>query len=378
MPQESSPAGNDGGKTGKPSPPSTAKPASGPAAQSAVEMLKADHRLVEKLFKDFETAEEGRKQEIIEEVCEALIVHSLIEEKVFYPACRAAASDEEPLDEAQVEHDSAKFLIADLMRRRRGDPYREAKVKVLFEQIKHHVAEEERPGSGVMAKAQAAGIDTPELARRLSEAKQSLESRPPRLPRPVSLTNPYQEKDMPRYQDDDREYYRARDDEGRFTSRGGRDGDGGGRGRGHGGWFGDPEGHSEASRRGWEEREGGSRYASRSRDYDDDDRRSSRGGYYRERDEEGRFASRGERDYDDDRRYSSGRGHGGWFGDPEGHSEASRRGWEEREGGSRYSSRSRDDDDDRRYSRSRGGHGGWFGDREGHSEASREGWDRRR
>lgn len=377
MPQEGSPAGNEAPKAARAASPAKPTPMAG--TESAIEMLRADHRKVEALFSQFETADEIRKRAIIEEVCEALVVHSLIEEKVFYPACREAASDEDPLDEAQVEHDSAKFLIADLMRQRRGDPYLDAKVKVLSEQIKHHVGEEERPASGIMAKAKAAGIDTPELARRLSEAKQSLESRPPRLPRPVSLTNPYQEKDMPRYQDDDREYYRARDDESRFASRGGRDGDGGSRGRSHGGWFGDPEGHSEASRRGWEEREGGSRYSSRSRDYDDDDRRSSRDGYYRERDEEGRFASRGERDYDDDRRGSSGgRGHGGWFGDPEGHSEASRRGWEERDGGSRYSSRSRDDDDDRRYARGRSGHGGWFGDREGHSEASREGWDRRR
>src|SRR5579863_8244475 len=294
MPQESSPAGNEAGKSAKTPPANAAKAGAGVESQSAVEMLKADHRKVEALFKEFETADEGRRLEIIEEACEALIVHSLIEEKVFYPACREAASDEEPLDEAQVEHDSAKFLIADLMRARRGDPYRQAKVKVLAELIKHHIGEEEKPGSGVMAKAKAAGVDTPELARRLAETKQSLESRPPRLPRPVSLTNPYQENDMPRYQDDDRGYYHSRDEEGRFTSRGGRDGDGGGRGRSHGGWFGDPEGHSEASRRGWEEREGGSRY-SRSRDYDDDDRRSSRGGYYRERDEEGRFASRGER-----------------------------------------------------------------------------------
>jgi hypothetical protein len=71
-------------------------------------------------------------------------------------------------------------------------------------------------------------------------------------------------------------------------------------------------------------------------------------------------------DDNDDRR--GGRGHGGWYGDPEGHSEASRRGWEEREGSR---SRSRyDDDDDRRGSR---GHGGWYGDPEGHSQAARRG-----
>jgi len=89
--------------------------------------------------------------------------------------------------------------------------------------------------------------------------------------------------------------------------------------RGHGGWYADPEGHSEASRRGWEER-GGSR--GRYRDDDDDRRR-----YMPARDDEGRFTgsrSRYADDDDDDRR--RGRGHGGWYGDPEGHSQAARRG----------------------------------------------------
>jgi hypothetical protein len=123
-----------------------------------------------------------------------------------------------------------------------------------------------------------------------------------------------------RYDDDDRRRSMpVRDDEGRFTSSRSRyDDDDDRRGsRGHGGWYGDPEGHSEASHRGWEER-GGSR--SRHRD-DDDDRR-----YARPRDDEGRFTSSRSRydDDDDDRR--SGRRHGGRYGDPEGHSEAARRG----------------------------------------------------
>jgi hypothetical protein len=158
--------------------------------------------------------------------------------------------------------------------------------------------------------------------------------------------------------------------------------------RGHGGWYGDPEGHSEASQRGWDERSGS---RGRYRDDDDDRRR-----HMPARDEEGRFtSSRSSRynDDDDDRRGS--RGHGGWYGDPEGHSEASQRGWDER-GGSRgryrdddddrrrampardnegrftssRSSRYDDDDDDRRGSR---GHGGWYGDPEGHSQAARRG-----
>jgi hypothetical protein len=135
-----------------------------------------------------------------------------------------------------------------------------------------------------------------------------------------------------RYDDEDERYgrgsmARGRDDEGRFTRGGGSEG------RSHRGWFGDSEGHSEASRRGWE---------------------------------------------------SGSHGESGWYGDREGHSEASRRGWE----GRGHESRSRHNDDEREYRRSdqherggsggRGGHGGWSGDPEGHSEASRRGWQNRR
>ncbi|HEY7901324.1 MAG TPA: hemerythrin domain-containing protein [Caulobacteraceae bacterium] len=293
--------------------------------KTAAELLKADHRRVEGLFAEYETAEETQKPQLLEQICDELIVHTLIEERVFYPACRKAATDQSELDEAQVEHDATKLLILDLMRGG-DDPYRDAKVKVLGEEVKHHIAEEERPASGILARAAANGADTPELARRLLEKKQALEARKDNLPDPrfVSLSNPTKESSMPRH-------YSERDERGRFTD------DDGGRG-----------------------------YRSR-----DDEGRG-----YRSRDDEGRFTSRGSRD-DDDR----GRGHGGWFGDPEGHSRASERGWEERRDSSgRYSSR---DDDDRRHSRGRDddrgrGHGGWFGDPRGHSEASREGWDRRR
>jgi hypothetical protein len=98
---------------------------------------------------------------------------------------------------------------------------------------------------------------------------------------------------------------------------------------GDSGWYGDSEGHSEAARRGWE-----SGHRSQRRD-DEDDRRSSRSSNdddrrssARGRDDDDRRSSR--RDEDDDRRGSSGRGHGGWSGDPEGHAEAARRGWEHR------------------------------------------------
>jgi hypothetical protein len=134
------------------------------------------------------------------------------------------------------------------------------------------------------------------------------------------------------------------------------------RGRGHGGWFGDSEGHSEASRRGWQNSDHGD------------------SGWYGDSEGHSEASRRGWQHSD--------HGESGWYGDPEGHSEASRRGWEgrrgsssrydERGGGGRQSrSRSSDYDDDRRSSRG-GSQGGWFGDPEGHSQASRRGWEDRR
>src|SRR5467141_2067260 len=386
-----------------------------------IAMLRADHRRVEQLFGSFEKASSAeQKSQLAKQICTELTIHALIEEEIFYPACHANM-EQRLLDEAQVEHDGAKALIIEIRAGSPDDQYFQAKVKVLSENIKHHVQEEEKPGTGIFAKAKEGGIATPELAKRLAERKQELmeeakagalgppETRSFRVRTNAGMKPASQEHNMARgsssttererdergrfaSDDNDRDYHRRssgrsrddddddrrsmprRDEEGRFTSSRSRysdDDDDDRRGsRGHGGWYGDAEGHSEASRRSWEER-GGSR--ARYRD-DDDDRR-----YSRSRDEEGRFTSSRSRysDDDDDRRGS--RGHGGWYGDPEGHSEASRRGWEER-GGTRTRSRA-DDDDDRRFSRSRyrddddddrrgsRGHGGWYGDPEGHSEA---------
>ena len=90
-----------------------------------------------------------------------MIVHTRLEEEILYPACREKASDEELLDEAQVEHDSAKLLIADLMEAPSSDHFRDAKVTVLSAQIKHHVGEEEKPGDGIFASPRPAASTPP-------------------------------------------------------------------------------------------------------------------------------------------------------------------------------------------------------------------------
>jgi hemerythrin superfamily protein len=111
----------------------------------AITLLKQDHRQVEQLFKAFEGVA-ADKSEIASEVCRLLTIHAQIEEEIFYPAVREALTDDvsdDLLDEAEVEHDSAKALIAQIEELGDTDELFEAKVKVLGEYIRHHVKEEE-------------------------------------------------------------------------------------------------------------------------------------------------------------------------------------------------------------------------------------------
>src|SRR3954470_22847322 len=124
-------------------------------AKDAIALLKADHRKVEELFEKYESAR-GRKAEIAKKICMELIVHTMLEEEIFYPACREAGVEDDMLDEAAVEHDGAKVLIAELEHGSPDDDYYDAKVKVLSEEIKHHVKEEEKR-DGVFAQAKSKG-----------------------------------------------------------------------------------------------------------------------------------------------------------------------------------------------------------------------------
>ncbi|WP_068874829.1 MULTISPECIES: hemerythrin domain-containing protein [unclassified Phenylobacterium] len=111
----------------------------------AVSLLMADHRKVEDLFKQYEKAkkDETKKQAIFQQISTELKVHTQIEEEIFYPASREFVDDAEMVNEAEVEHASAKDLIAQLDGMAPSDPYYDAKVKVLQEMIEHHVEEEE-------------------------------------------------------------------------------------------------------------------------------------------------------------------------------------------------------------------------------------------
>jgi len=142
----------------------------------AVAMLKADHRKVETLFETFENARAGtQKKKLAEQICLELSVHTKLEEDVFYPACEAARGiDDELLNEAHVEHDGAKVLIAEIEAGSPDDQFYDAKVKVLSELIKHHVKEEEKRSEGLFAQARAAGLDMDALAAEMMREKHLL------------------------------------------------------------------------------------------------------------------------------------------------------------------------------------------------------------
>jgi hemerythrin superfamily protein len=142
--------------------------------QDAIALLKEDHRTVEELFAKFEKASgDDRKQSIAEEICLDLSVHAQIEEEIFYPACEGKV-DEDLLKESYVEHDGAKVLIAEILAGGPDDEFYDAKVKVLSEEIEHHVEEEEKRMEGLFAQARKAGLDMDSLGQELAARKQQL------------------------------------------------------------------------------------------------------------------------------------------------------------------------------------------------------------
>jgi hypothetical protein len=140
----------------------------------AIALLKADHRKVEDLFEKFESARNAdKKAQLAQQICTELTVHTMIEEEIFYPACKDQIEDD-TLEEAYVEHDGAKLLIAEIEAGSPNDPYYGAKVKVLSEQIKHHVKEEEKRSEGMFAQARDAGLDVDALGTQMLERKEEL------------------------------------------------------------------------------------------------------------------------------------------------------------------------------------------------------------
>lgn len=382
-------------------------------ATDAVALLSADHRKVEELFEKYKTlSTPEEKRKTAREIGKELIVHAMLEEEIFYPACRQTGVQTSSMDEAQVEHDTAKLLIGELLEQSATEEFYDAKVTVLSEYIKHHVGEEENPSDGIFAKAQAAGADMNALGQSLAARKtqlmgeaDSLERNPPK-PRSLHVETTrksYQENnEMSSYSND-----RQRNEQGRFTSDHDRDqgrqgtrvgwshmdddrsrGSSGGRERDQNGRFMSDDDHN-GGRSGSQSRHGqggGQRGGSgndRERDdqgrfMSDDDHNGGRSGSQsrygqgggqrggsgndRERDDHGRFTS------DDDHNGSQSRyGQGG-----------GQRGDNDRDENGRFTGGGRDSSGGRDYGRdtSSGGQG-WHGDSEGHSQAARMGWENR-
>jgi hemerythrin superfamily protein len=141
----------------------------------ASSLLKEDHQRVLMLFKEYENLKNAsRRRELAETICTELTVHAEIEEAIFYPAMRAASKDPSLVNEAEVEHASAKQLITEIESMQPDDELYDAKVKVLGEYVRHHVQEEEKQ---MFPAAGKAGIDTSELADELMELKETLQAK---------------------------------------------------------------------------------------------------------------------------------------------------------------------------------------------------------
>lgn len=141
----------------------------------ATHILAQDHRTVEDLFEQYEKASGTEaKAKLAQQICTELKIHALIEEEIFYPALRGKIEDD-MLDEAYVEHDGAKVLINEIAAGGPDEEFYDAKVKVLQEEIEHHVKEEEKQQGNMFQQARAADVDLKALGEQLLARKQELQ-----------------------------------------------------------------------------------------------------------------------------------------------------------------------------------------------------------
>ena len=136
----------------------------------AVALLTRDHADVAELFEEYEglvesQGAEDEKQALAERICAMLVAHTKVEEEIFYPAAREALDDQRLLDEAEVEHGSARDLIEQIQSMDPTDDLYDAKVKVLGEYVQHHVREEE---SELVPRCQNADMDLDELGEEIA------------------------------------------------------------------------------------------------------------------------------------------------------------------------------------------------------------------
>ena len=145
--------------------------------EDVLELLAEDHRKVSELFEEYEASRDdaGEEDKVyrVATICLELIVHSAVEEEIFYPAARdALGADAEILNQAEVEHASLKYLIGELGDMQPSDPLYDAHVKVLFEYVKHHVEEEE---GEIFPALRDSDLDLEGLGREVASRKQELQ-----------------------------------------------------------------------------------------------------------------------------------------------------------------------------------------------------------
>ena len=143
-------------------------------ATGAVELLKEQHDKVKKAFKEFEKLDREdneAQQQLVQRVCEDLKLHTTLEEELFYPAAREAIDDEDILNEAQVEHETAKMLIEQLENMGPEDPNFHATFTVLGEYVLHHVKEEE---GEMFPQVKKTDLDLEELGARMRRRMEEL------------------------------------------------------------------------------------------------------------------------------------------------------------------------------------------------------------
>jgi hemerythrin superfamily protein len=144
------------------------------STNDAIALLKEDHARVKQAFKDFEKMDQEdttAMQQLVRLACEELKVHAAIEEEIFYPAVREAIEDEDLMNEAQIEHASAKQLIAQLETMKPDDPLYAATFTVLGEYVLHHVKEEE---SEMFPQVRKSKLDLKELGAAMMARKGEL------------------------------------------------------------------------------------------------------------------------------------------------------------------------------------------------------------
>ena len=153
----------------------TRMPTETSGAIDAVTLLTQDHENVKALFEQYEATGAkayASKKKLATKICLELTRHAIAEEEIFYSAMRAASGDEDMVDEATVEHAAAKDLIAQILSMEPQDDLYDAKIKVLSEQIEHHVQEEE---DEMFPKAKKAKLDLIALGAAIEECKAEIE-----------------------------------------------------------------------------------------------------------------------------------------------------------------------------------------------------------